>query len=93
MSVELHQSSTEAHPHDLVGPIDDVLVEAIWHELDRQLPRARVRCVVAEVALGFRNATVKTFVPIFVRQQALERLRRELDELTPTDDRLLNEYK
>ena len=93
MSIELHQNADEVHPYDVVDGVEDVLVEAIWHELDRQLPRARVRCVVAEVALGFRNATVKTFVPIFVRQQALERLRRELDELTPTDDRLLNEYK
>lgn len=93
MSVELHQSVAEAHPYDVVDGIDDVLIEAIWHELDRQLPRERVRCVVAEIAIGFQDATVKTFLPILVRRQTLEWLRRELNEMDSTDDRLLDEQR
>jgi hypothetical protein len=80
MSVGLYQDTAEAHPYDVVDGIDDVLVEAMWHELDQQLPRERVKCVVAEVALGFQHATVKTFLPILVHRHALERLRQELKQ-------------
>ena len=83
MSVELHQSAAEAHPYEFVDGIDDVLVEAIWHELERQLPRVRVRCVVAEIAAEFQDAKVKTFVPIFVRRRAIERLKHEMNEIAP----------
>ena len=91
MSVELHQSVAEDHPHDVVDGIDEVLIEAIWHELDWQLPRERVRCVVAEIALGFQDATVKSFLPILVRRRALVRLRKEINEIVSTDNHLLDE--
>ena len=81
MSLELNQSLAEAHPYDVVDGIDNVFVDAVWHELDRQLPRERVHCVVTEIALGFQHATVKTFLPILVRRLALERLRQENDEI------------
>ena len=90
MSVELHQSTTEAHLDDVV---DGMLIESIWHELDRQLPYARVRCVVTEVALGFQDATVKTFLPILVHRKALERLRQELNKMDSTDNYLLDEQR
>ena len=93
MSVELHQSVAERHPYDVVDGIDDVLVEAIWHELDKQLPHERVRYVVAEIALGFQDATVKTFLPILIRRRALERLRQELIEIVSTDNYLLDEQQ
>ena len=93
MSVELHQSVAEANPYDVLDGVDEALIETIWHELDRQLPRERVGCVVAEVALGFQNASVKTFLPIFIHRQALERLRQELNELDFTDNRLLDEQR
>ena len=90
LSVDLHQSVTETHPYEVVDGIDDVLVEAIWHELDRQLPLKRVRCVVAEIALGFQDATVKTFLPIFVRRSALEQLRQEIRGIVSKDNCLLD---
>ena len=91
LSIELHQKVAEDHPHDVVDGIDDVFVEAIWHELDWQLPRERVRCVVAEIALGFQDATVKSFLPILVRRMALVRLRKEINEIVSTDNHLLDE--
>jgi hypothetical protein len=89
MSVELHQSVTEVHLDEVIDGIDDVLIEAIWHDLERQLPRERVSCVVAEIALGFQDATVKTFLPILVHRRVLERLRQEINEMDSTDNRLL----
>ena len=91
MSVELHQSAAEAHPYDSVDGIDDVLVEAIWHELERQLPRERVRCVVAEIAVGFQDARVKTFVPIFVRRRAIERLKHEMNGIASKENYSLDD--
>ena len=81
LSGELNQSLAEAYPYDVVDDIDEMLVEAIWQELDRQLPREQVRCVVAEIALRFQDATVKTFLSILVHRRALERLRQEYDEI------------
>lgn len=91
MSVELHQSVTEVHFDELIEGIDDALIETIWRELDRQLPRARVCCVVGEIARGFQDARVQTFVPILVHRRALDRLRQELNEIVSTDGRLLDE--
>jgi len=93
MSVELHQSVVEAYLYDVLDGVDDALIETIWHELDKRLPRERVGCVVAEVALGFQNASVKTFLPIFIHRRALERLRQELNEMDFTDNRLLDEQR
>jgi len=91
MSVELHQSAAEAHPYEFVDGIDDMLVEAIWRELERQSPRERVRCVVAEIANGFQDAKVKTFLPIFIRRRAIERLKHEMNEIASQEDRSLGD--
>ena len=91
MSVELHQTIAEAHPYDVVDGIDDVFVESIWRELDCQLPRERVRCVVAGIALRFQDATVKTFLPILVRRRALVQLRKEINQTVSTDNYLTDE--
>jgi hypothetical protein len=89
MSIELHQSVTEVHLDEVIDGVDDVLVEAIWHDLERQLPRERVSCVVATVALEFQDATVKAFLPILVHRRVLEQLRPEIDDMDSTDNRLL----
>ena len=92
MSVDQYQSAIEVQQFDeAIDGIDDVFIDTIWYELDRQLSRERVCCVVAEVTLGFKDATVKTFLPIFVRRQALERLKQELNEMVAPDSHLLDE--
>jgi hypothetical protein len=88
ISVELDQSITEVHLDEGIDGVDDVLVEAIWQDLERQLPRERVSCVVAETALGFQDATVKAFLPILVHRRVLEKLRQEIDAKDSIDNRL-----
>ena len=83
-TIELHQTTAEANPGDAINGIDDSLVENVWHDLDGQLPRERVRCVVCQVAQGFQSATVKAFLPIFIHRRALEQLRQELNETNST---------
>ncbi len=83
MSGDFQQHTAEAHPNEIENGIDDRFVEAIWHELDGQLPRARVHSVVSEIALRFQDATVKTFLPILVHRRAIQRLREEINKLPP----------
>jgi hypothetical protein len=92
MSADSHQITTNVDPNDAIDGIDDTLIDTVWHELDKQLPRERVSHVVTEIGLAFRNTMVKTFVPIFVHRRALEQLRRELNGIVPADDRSLNEH-
>lgn len=54
--------------------MDDSLIEQIWHDLDGQVARERIRQVVAKIAAEFRAATVTAFVPIFIRRRAREEL-------------------
>ena len=55
--------------------VDDALVETLWQDLDGQIPRQQIAREVEQVATKFERATVTSFVPIFVRRQALEHLR------------------
>jgi hypothetical protein len=57
--------------------VDDPLVEKLWHELDGQVSRQRIAGAVTEIATRFERATVTAFVPIFIRRQALEYLKRD----------------
>ena len=88
MSVKLHQNTVEAYPYDEVDGVDDALITMIWRALNKRLPRERVSCVVAEVALEFQDATVKTFLPIFVHRRVLEQLTQELNEMDFTDNHI-----
>ena len=90
MSKELHQSLAEENPDDVFDGVDNELVETIWHELDKQVSRERVGCVVSEVAIGFQDASVKTFLSIFIPRRALEQLQRELNQMPRTDHCLLD---
>ena len=64
----------------MMNNIDDSIVEKVWQDLNEQLPREQVRRVVAEIALGFQDATVKAFVPILIHRQSVERLKSNLNE-------------
>jgi hypothetical protein len=91
MSVELHKSAPEEDPYVNADGTYDVIVEEIWQELDKQLPRERVRCVITEIAPGFQDAMVRTFIPIFIHRRALEKLRQEINEIISKEDYLLDE--
>ena len=84
-SMKLHRNAAEAHTHDVLDGIDDAFIESIWQELDGQLPLARVRCVVTEITRGFQGAAVKTFLPILVHRQTLEKLKQDLNNMDSAD--------
>ena len=57
--------------------VDDALVETLWQDLDGQVSRQQIARAVTQIAARFEKATVTAFVPIFIRRQALEHLRRD----------------
>jgi hypothetical protein len=57
--------------------VDDALVEVLWKDLDGQVSRQQIAGTVNRIAAKFEKATVTAFVPIFIRRQALEYLRRD----------------
>ena len=65
--------------------VDDALVEVLWRDLDGQVSRQQIAGTVSQIASRFDKATVTAFVPIFIRRQALEYLRRDcLSDSDPT---------
>jgi hypothetical protein len=66
--------------HDVMASVDDLLVEKLWHDLDGQVSHQEIVQTVNQIAAQFQDATVTTFVPIFIRRLALDQLKRKLDE-------------
>jgi hypothetical protein len=57
-------------------PLDlEALTEQLWDELGGEVDRRTICSVLTEVAARYRDARITTFVPIFVRRDALEILR------------------
>lgn len=59
---------------------NDLIIDKVWQELDRQLPRETIGRTVTEISLAYQDAKVQAFVPMFVYRQAVERLKRQLNE-------------
>jgi hypothetical protein len=57
------------------GYADKALIESIWKALDGRVDRGHIRQAILEAAAGYQNATVKTFIPIFIRRDVLQRLK------------------
>jgi hypothetical protein len=57
------------------GTDDHTLVESIWEELNGRVDREQIRQAILEANARYRDATVKTFIPIFVRREVLKRLQ------------------
>ena len=55
----------------------DEVIEQIWKDLHRSVPRYRVAEVAREVAAGFADAKVAAYIPLFVRRTTCERLLPE----------------
>jgi hypothetical protein len=56
------------------GHVDKALVESIWKALDGRVDRRHIRQAILEAEAGYQNATVQTFIPIFIRRKVLEML-------------------
>ncbi|HBY99445.1 MAG: hypothetical protein M5U01_34895 [Ardenticatenaceae bacterium] len=79
MSKELSPTIPGTNDSDGIVHVDDVFIEEIWHDLGGQVPREQIYAVASEVADGFRNATVTTFVPLMIRRRTLEKLKAVLN--------------
>lgn len=53
------------------------LIEDTWRELKGEIPRSRIREVVTELVDRYKNAKVKTYVPILIRRQKVDLLNAE----------------
>lgn len=61
---------------DLASYVDETVIETIWSDLEGRVDREQVRQVALEVAQDFADATVTSFVPLFIRRRTYERLKR-----------------
>lgn len=64
---------------DVADLVDDPVIEAIWSDLDGRVDREQVREVALNVAQEFADATVTSFVPLFIRRRTYERLKLLID--------------
>jgi hypothetical protein len=53
----------------------DTLVEQIWKDLNGAVARSAIQDVLVEVVTRYEKARIQTFVPIFIRRDAVQRLR------------------
>ncbi len=62
---------------DIANCVNDIMVEAIWHELGGRATYDEIRQVAAEVMgmAEFQNATVTTFLPILIHRRTREKLK------------------
>ena len=58
----------------------ELLVEEIWRDLEGKVTHEQIRQVASQIATQFNNATVTTFVPIFIRRQTRETLRSVVEK-------------
>ncbi len=66
-------------PVDGNSPVDiEAIIEQIWGELGGSTSHSDIRKALMEVAPKYKNARIKTFVPIFLRREVLRRLQGEL---------------
>lgn len=54
--------------------LNESLIEQIWRDLHGKVPREEIHQVATEVANEFKDATIKTFVSIFIRRRTREEL-------------------
>jgi hypothetical protein len=78
MPADLDSVSVETS-RDAYQP-DEALIELIWQELDRQFPIEQVRQIALGIAAEYQDATVTTYIPIFVWRQTHERLAKQRDK-------------
>jgi hypothetical protein len=52
----------------------DTIIEQIWSELNGAVVRSVIQDVLLEVVPRYEEARIQTFVPIFIRRDAVQRL-------------------
>ena len=69
--------SPETIADDLSDYVDDLLIDKIWRDLHKQITHEQIRQVALEIAAEFQEATIPTFVPIFIHRLTIERLSNQ----------------
>ena len=77
MDMRSKQVFTETNSSEVINDLNH-LIWQVWHELDGQVPRARIRKVAMQVAAKFDNATVTTHIPLYIRHLTREWLKEEI---------------
>ena len=79
--MELNPSiiNTSNNPDSLVQ-VDDELIEEIWRDLEGRVTHEQIRSVATEIAAGFHNATVTSFIPILLQRKAREQIELMMQE-------------
>ncbi len=75
----------EAGKSDITGCLNDLTIEAIWHEFGGRLTYDEIRQAAVEVMgmAEFQNATVTTFLPILIQRRTREKLKAMVVNTTP----------
>lgn len=63
------------HEEHLTDFVDETLIDDIWRDLDGRIDRDQIREVATKVAREFVDATVTSFIPLFIRRRTYERLK------------------
>ena len=54
--------------------LDEKWIEELWHDLGEQVSQEQIRKIASEAAVEFQDATVTSFLSIFIRRRILEKL-------------------
>jgi hypothetical protein len=57
---------------------ENTIVEQIWADLQGAVPRSAISQELKQVGSKFESARIKTYIPIFLRRETVERLRARL---------------
>ena len=77
MDMRANRVVAETGKSEVIDDLDH-LIWQVWHELDGQVPRARIRQVAMEVAAKFHDAPITNNIPLFIRHLTREWLKGEL---------------
>jgi hypothetical protein len=62
-------------PNNIHSDVDvEALEEQIWNDLQGRVSREAIQQALLEILLKYEDVPVRIYVPIFVRQEALEML-------------------
>jgi hypothetical protein len=64
----------------VTGLVDEVFVDQIWQEVQGKVSRLQIHQLVLEATSEFAEATITTYVPIFVRRHVHKKLASMLND-------------
>jgi hypothetical protein len=74
-----HSTPADDHSDLDIG----TLVEQIQNDLQGRVSRSAIRQALLDILPKYEHARIRTYIPIFMRREALETLQVELSKATP----------